>query len=85
MMNKNEFIKLLSSKANLSLEKAKLVNDVLESNWFISKKNKDKIIKEIAEKLNVLEKDAIRIYDESVKIINYEIKNKLKHPFKSNI
>ena len=46
-------------------------------------KNKDKIIKDLQVRATLNEDDAENIYDICVKIIAKEIKNKLKHPFKS--
>ena len=43
-MNKKEFIKALSEKMNYSEEKCLVINEILESNFFISKKSKDKIM-----------------------------------------
>ena len=82
-MNKKEFIKSLSSRTNLSETNAILVNTILENNFFISKKNKDKIISEIVIQLGINIDEATNIYNTSIEIINEEIKNKLKHPFGS--
>ena len=78
-MNKKEFIKSLSSRTNLSEANAILVNTILENNFFISKKNKDKIISEIVIQLGINIDEATNIYNTSIEIINEEIKNKLKH------
>lgn len=82
-MNNKEFIRELENKLSYSKDKCIIINQILESNFFISKKNKDKIIEEFILKLNVNYEEAINIYNTSVNIINNEIKNKLKHPFKS--
>ena len=82
-MNKHEFINKLSKELNYTEEKCIIINDVLENNFFISKKNKDKIISELVLKLEVSLEDANKIYETCVKIITEQIKNKLKHPFKS--
>lgn len=81
IMNKKEFIRDLSKQTNLSKESAMVVNDILENNFFISKKNKDKIISEIVIGLDINIADATNIYNISIEIINKEIKNKLNHPF----
>ncbi len=44
-MNKKEFISELSKRLSYPKEKCFTINDILESNFFVSKKNKDKIIK----------------------------------------
>ena len=82
-MNKREFIKELAKELNYSEDKCIIINDVLESNFFISKKSKSKIIEELILKLNVSDDEALRIYDISVSIVRREIKDKLKHPFRS--
>ena len=82
-MNKSEFINKLSMILSYSEDKCIIINDILENNFFISKKNKDKIIEEFIQKLNVDNEEAIKIYDTAVEIIKNEVKNKLKHPFKS--
>ena len=43
-MNKSELIKALSSKIGYSVEDTTRINDVLEENFIIGKKNKEKII-----------------------------------------
>lgn len=82
-LNKLEFINELSLKLSYPKDKCIIINEILESNFFISKKNKDKIIEELIQKLVINQKEAINIYDVAVKIVKDEVKNKLKHPFKS--
>lgn len=82
-MNKKEFVKELSNKLFYTEDKCIIINEILESNFFISKKNKSKIIEEFIQRLDVKQEEAMKIYDIAVKIINDEIKNKLKHPFRS--
>lgn len=80
-MNREKFIERLSNQADLTKEKAILVNDILENNFFISKKYKDKIISEIVLSLNININEATKIYEIAKDIIGSEIKNKLKYPF----
>lgn len=82
-MNKMEFINTLSERLSYPIEKCIIINDVLESNFFISKKSKDTIIKELVKRLDINSLEAEKIYDEAILIIKDEIKSKLKHPFKS--
>lgn len=82
-MNKNEFIKELKKDTGYDEEKCILINNVMEDNFIFGRKNKDKIIKDLQDKANLSEDDAENLYDISMKIITGEIKNKLKHPFKS--
>lgn len=81
-MNKKEFINELSKRINYSYEKCAIINDVLEDNFVISKKSKENIIKQLNLQLEVDNEEAEMIYNTSILIINEEIKNKLKHPFK---
>lgn len=82
-LNKSKFILELSKELKYSQDKCIIINDILENNFFISQKNKDKIVEELKNKLDVNNEDAIKIYSTAIKIINDEIKNKLKHPFKN--
>ena len=82
-MNKKDFLNELSHKTNLTESEAILVNDILEKHFFISKKNKDKIISELVIKLDISLDKASEIYDISKNIISNEIVDKLKHPFKN--
>ena len=82
-MNKAGFLKALGEKTNLNEEKCIILNDILESNFFIGKKNKEKIIIDIKEKLSLNENEADKLYEIAMSIIGYEIKNKIMHPFKS--
>lgn len=82
-MNKKEFVVALAKELSLKEDKCYLISEILENNFFISKKSKDKIINELIEKLEINSEEANNIYNVAIKIINDEIKNKLKHPFKS--
>jgi len=82
-MNKSEFIKKLSNKLSYTIDQCTIINDILESNFFISKKSKDKIINDLIQELSITEREAENIYDTSISIVKDEIKNKLTHPFKN--
>lgn len=82
-MNKIEFIEELSKELTYSKEQCSIINDVLENNFFLSNKNKDKIIQELVESLHIDMNEANEIYDCVTKIIKEEIKEKIKHPFRS--
>lgn len=83
-MNKTEFIQELARTLSYPEEKCIIINDILESHFFLSKKNKDKIIEALIDQLEIEKDEATNIYETAVKIINEEIKNKLKHPFGAN-
>ena len=83
IMNKNEFILELEKELSYSKDKCVIINDVLENNFFISKQSKNKIIDELMQNLNVDKDEATHIYEVAIRIVKEEVKNKLKHPFKS--
>lgn len=80
-MNKKEYIEKLSKEISYTKEECIIISEILEENFFIRKKNKNKIIEELKNTLKIEEQEANRIYNISTKIIKEEIKNKLKHPF----
>ncbi len=82
-MNKKEFIHKVKEQINYSEEKCYIINEILERNFFLSKKSKNKIIEDLINQLDIDYEEANRIYNIADKIINDEIKNKLRHPFKS--
>ena len=82
-MKKTGFVKELSKQTGYDEQKCILINNVIENYFIFGKKNKDKIIKDLQVKANLNEDDAENVYDISMKIITGEIKNKIKHPFKS--
>lgn len=82
-MNKTVFIKELSKETGYDEGKCILINNVIENYFIFGRKNKDKIIKDLQLKASLSEDDAENLYDIAINIIAVEIKNKLKHPFKS--
>lgn len=82
-MNKTKFIENLSHELLYPEEKCIIINDILENHFFLSKKNKEKIINEFITKLLITQIEAEKIYNTAYLIIKKEIKNKLKHPLKS--
>ncbi len=82
-MNKSKFISKLSKETGYSEEKCILINDIIENYFIFVKKNKVKIIKDLQVKATLSEDDAENVYDIVIRIITREMKNKLKHPFKS--
>lgn len=82
-MNKEKFIKTLKEKLNVDIAQAKIINNIIESDNIFGKKNKDKIIKDFMEQLNIENKKVNEIYETSMNIITNAIKDKIKHPFKS--
>ena len=84
IMNKNGFIEELIKQTGLSKEECILINDCLEENFIIGKKNKEKTIKLLIERLNIDEEKANELYNISSSIMAKAIKDKIKHPFKGN-
>ncbi len=82
-MNKKWFIEELSKQTRYDERKCILINDVIANHFIFGKKNKEKIIEDLQVKISLSEDDAENIYDIAIKIIIKEMKNKLKHPFKS--
>ncbi|MBR1390227.1 MAG: hypothetical protein IJ567_02050 [Lachnospiraceae bacterium] len=80
-MNKTAFIEELKNKTGLTEEQAAAVNEIFESNFFLKKKNTDKIISQISEKLSFDNDKAKEIYDAAYDLIKNEIAGKIKHPF----
>lgn len=82
-MNKSEFIEKLENELSYSKEKCTIINEILEDNFLLAKKSKDIILSSLMSRLNISSDEALNIIDVASNIINKEIKNKLKHPFKS--
>lgn len=82
-MNKQGFIKALMEELNYDEEYARKVSDILEDNFFIGRKNSEKTTKDLMDKLNISYEEADKIFNKCRDIITHEIKEKLKHPFKS--
>lgn len=81
-MNKKEFINELAKKLNLKEESANIINDIFEDNFLIGRKNKEKIISSLKEKLNIDNTRAGEIYNSAMEIITRELKKQIIHPFK---
>lgn len=81
-MNKKKFIEMLQEKTGYSNDQCIIIDQILESHFIIGQKNKQKIINELT-KNAFTEDEAENIYDIAKNIIISEIKNKMKHPFKS--
>lgn len=82
-MNKEKFIQTLKEKLNINEKDAIVINSIIEDNKIIGKKGKENIIKDLINKLETDEEFANRIYETARNIIKTEIKDRLKHPFRS--
>lgn len=82
-MNKSGFIKELQNKTAYTEAQCTVINSVLEDHFVFRKKNKPKIVADIAEKLAVDETEADSIFELCMSIIRAEKKDALRHPFGS--
>ena len=82
-MNKSEFINELSKQTGYDEEKCSLINSIIEDTFIIGKKNKEIMIEKFENGLNFDKNEAEKLYETVMNILGSEIKNKLKHPFKS--
>lgn len=82
-MNKSGFVKALAEQLPYSENQCMMIGDILENHFFINGQNKNKIISEFMEKLNLEHEDATHVYDVAMEIIQKEIHEKLRHPFRS--
>ena len=83
IMNKTMFLKELEEKTNLSEKDTLVVSNILDDYFVFGKNNKEKIVNAIKEKLNIDNCQADEIYNIAMNIISSNIKDKLKHPFRS--
>lgn len=80
-MNKEKLIKELENVTGLDNGKCTIINDILENNFIVGKKNKEKIVSDVMEKLEITREEAEKIYESAMSILGSGIKDKLKHPF----
>lgn len=80
-MNKEKFIKELEKVTGLDNGKCTIINSILESHFIVGKKNTEKIVSDVMEKLEMTREEAEKIYESSMSILGDGIKDKLKHPF----
>ena len=81
-MNKQKFIEEISKRLNCDEDYARKIDGCIEENFIIGKKNKEKTINLLIERLDVSEEEANNIYNVTMEIITSKIKDKIKHPFK---
>lgn len=83
-MNKRGYIERLKKELNMDEEKVITIESIMEDSFIIGKKNKETKINKLIEVLNINGEEANHIYEVASSIIAEEIKNKIKHPFRSN-
>lgn len=62
-MNKEGYIKVLMEKTKRSEEECKILNEIIESHFIVGKNNKEKIINDIIQKLQIEYKAADELYN----------------------
>ena len=80
-MNKRGFIELLQKETGRSENDCIIINDCIEQYPIVGRKNKDKIVSLLIERLNISLEEANEIYNLSSKMILGRIKHKIIHPF----
>lgn len=82
-VNKTYFLNQLKEETNLSEKDVLAISSILDDHFVFGKKNKDKIVSDIKEKLEVSNERAEELYNITMSIISSNVKDKLRHPFKS--
>lgn len=82
-MNKEKFIKELEKVTGLDNGKCIIINSILESNYIVGKKNKEKIMCDVMEQLEMTREESEKIYEFVMSILVSGIKDKLRHPFRT--
>ncbi len=83
-MNKTGLIKELSVKLDVSEEKASKIESLLEENFIVGKKNKEKTVELFMNELDLSLEEADELYNQSMDVIKDCLVDKIKHPFKGN-
>ncbi len=82
-MKKEVYIEKLEKVTGYDNNKCIIINSILEDHFIVGKRNKEKIINDFKEKLDINDLEAEEIYNKAVKILGNGLKDKIKHPFKS--
>lgn len=80
-MNKEKFIKELEKVTGLDNGKCTIINSILENHFIIGKNNKEKMVSDVMEQLEITREEAEKIYESAMSILGGGIKDKLRHPF----
>ena len=83
-MNKHGFIEEIKKQTNRDERDSIIIADCFDNHFIIGKKNKEKTIADIEAKLEISHEEAEELYEIVSNIIATAIKDKLKHPFRSN-
>ena len=82
-MNNQQVMKKVNDELKLDDKSLLTFSNIVNDIPVVGKSNKDKIIKEFVKQLDVDESIAEHYYEVFYEIITTAIKDKLKHPFKS--
>lgn len=82
-MKRTIFIEKLEKETGYSKEMCSKINEVIETRLIIGKNNKKKIINDFSNLLDIDLEEANEVYNKCIMILGNELKNKIKHPFKS--
>ena len=77
IMNRKELFEKLKKELKLDDEMVKKIGNIFDNNFIIGKNNKEKIIDELINKVNVDKKTANTIYNKFVSVVESGIKNKM--------
>lgn len=76
-MNRKELFEKLKKELKLDDEMVKKIGNIFDNNFIIGKNNKEKIIDELMDKVNIDKKTANKIYNKFVNVVESGIKNKI--------
>lgn len=82
-MNEEKFMKELENVTGLDTNQCTILNSILENHFLLGKNHKEKIINDVMLQLQMTKEEAEEIYEKAMSVIGTGIKDKLKHPFKS--
>lgn len=82
-MNKEKFIEELEKITGLDNSKCTVINSILENHFLIGNKNKEKMVSEIENQLSITHEESEKIYESAMSILAKGLKDKIKHPFRS--
>ncbi len=82
-MNKKELINELTSRTDLSEKDCRIVFCIFERYLFWLKKNKNEIINDLLDELDVTKNKATDIYESALDVIKNGVKDSILHPFSS--
>ena len=82
-MNKTEFIDALAEKTGRAKAECEKINSILEDTFIIGKNQKEKLLEKFETELKLQGEEADALYNTVMELIGTNLKDKLKHPFKS--